>query len=92
MVIIGVEEKQGVYEGNAYHNAVFHGTVPIEHENGVGLKPKSVKVKFGVLSQNFGKALTTKEILSFVGKQLNFFYDEYKNVIVVQVVENKSQG
>ncbi|MCL2004085.1 MAG: hypothetical protein FWG72_08805 [Oscillospiraceae bacterium] len=85
MKIIGIEEKEGVYEGTAYHNIHFHGTEPFSNDKSAGLKTKEIKVKHKILSENFGKALTTKEILTFVGKEVAFYYDEYKNVNFVQV-------
>jgi len=84
MKITGVERKQGEYEGTPYNNVIYHGTEPIE-KDGLGLKVKSVKVKYAVLSELFNKQLTEKEIFAFVGKEVVFYYDEFKNVKFLQI-------
>jgi hypothetical protein len=83
--VIGIAESKGEYEGSIYHNVNFQCTVPYEDGKGTGLQAKSVKVKYKVLTECYGKPLTDKEIVAFVGKEVNFYYDEYKNVSVVQV-------
>jgi len=85
MKIIGIQRKTGVFEATEYDNYHFHATEPFSNDKSAGLKTKEIKVKHKILSENFGKSLTEKEILAFVGKEATFYYDEYKNVSFVQV-------
>lgn len=90
MKIFGVEQKEGIYEGNAYNNIHFHGTEPFSNINSAGEKAKEVKVKHRVLSSNFGKELNLKDIQALVGKELSFYYNEHGSVTVVQLETAKN--
>ena len=92
MKIIGVNESVGVYEGSPYDNAVFHGTEAYEQGKGTGLKSHKVKVKQKILTELYGKRLPEKELAAFIGKEVEFFYDEYKNVAFLQVIENNGKS
>lgn len=83
MKIIGIEERIGEYEDRPYHNVNFHCAEEFASEKSKGLDVSKVKVRYDVLTDTFGKALTTAEILSLVGKYVKFHYDKYKNVSIV---------
>jgi hypothetical protein len=90
MKIGGIEESTGVYEGNAYDNVKFNCKEPFESGKGVGEKYKVVKVKRKVLNENFEKHMTLKELGAFVGKEVTFFYDEFQNVMFVQIQQEQT--
>jgi hypothetical protein len=86
--VIGIAERQGVYEGSPYHNVNFHCTIPFSDDSGKssGLQVKHVKVKYDILCETQGgKRLAEKDLFAFIGKDVTFFYNEYKNVIFVQI-------
>lgn len=82
--IVGVEQKSGVYESIQYNNVKCHCTAPFENGKGSGFKVKEFKVKYSVLSEIVGKQLTEKELAALVGKEVSFYYDEFKNVSYIQ--------
>jgi len=92
MKIIGVEDSKGVFENRPYHNVNFYGTIPVNSNKGAGLKPKKVKVKLSVLSESFGRMMEVKDIITFMGAELDFDYDEYQNVKRVHVVESSANS
>jgi len=81
--IIGVESKQGVYEGAPYHNAYFNCTTPIESDKGAGLRVERIKVKHQVIVDLLGKHPTDKDLQSFVGKEVDFLYNKFQTVVSV---------
>ena len=90
MKIIGVEEKSGNFQGNDYHNIVFHCTEPFKSEKGTGLRTESIKVKYVIISENLGKPLTAKEIAAFAGQDANFYYDKFNNVSLVEFLQKET--
>lgn len=92
MKIIGIEEKFGEFENKPYHNVYFHCAKEFDNENSKGFNVSKVKVKYDTLTECCGKELTTKEILSLVGQDVKFHYDEYKNVSFVSVYDSDSES
>lgn len=88
MKIIGIEEKFGEFENKPYHKVHFHCAEEFHNEKSKGLRVEVVKVKYDILTESFDKALTTAEILSLVGQEVDFYYDKFKNVSIVNVIES----
>ena len=84
MKIIGIEERIGEFENKPYHNVNFHCAEEFENEKSEGVRVSIVKVRYDILTKTFGKELTTSEIKSLVGKNVDFLYDKYKNVSYVE--------
>lgn len=84
MKIIGIEERIGEFESKPYHNVNFHCAEEFENEKSEGVRVSIVKVRYDILTKTFGKELTTSEIKSLVGKDVDFLYDKYKNVSYVE--------
>jgi len=80
MKIIGIEEKIGEYQGSSYHNLYFYCTEALKSEKSAGSEVSSVKVKYDTLIVSLGKAHTIAEIFGFVGKDVEFYYNEFLNV------------
>ena len=84
MKIIGIEERIGEFENKPYHNVNFHCAEEFENEKSEGVRVSIVKVRYDILTKTFGKELTTSEIKSLVGKNVEFLNDKYKNVSYVE--------
>jgi hypothetical protein len=84
MKIIGVIIRDGTFEGHNYHNAYFQGTEPFAEGRGIGYQAKAVKVKIALLSELLGKMPTEKDLSPLVGKELTFFYNEFKTVTHIE--------
>jgi len=91
MKIIGIEEKIGEFEHTPYHNVYFHTAIEFNGEKNKGYCTKVYKAKYDVLEKSFGKAFTTAEILNLVGKEVDLFYDEYKNVSKIEIITSSSE-
>jgi len=85
--IVGVEVKQGIYEGITYHNVYFHCTTPIEEEKGKGLKVEVIKAKVNMLSEIFGKPSSVGDATNLIGHDVTFYFDAYKNVNFIRDVK-----
>lgn len=90
MKIIGIEEKIGEFDNKPYHNVNFHCAEEFNNERSNGLRVSTTKVKYDALTESFDRTLTTSEILSLVGQDVDFYYDKYKNVSIVNIIESKS--
>lgn len=90
MKVIGIEERQGVYEGNPYHNFLFHGTKDIEEGKGIGAAVELYKVKANRIIECLGKSVTREEIYGLIGSDLSFGLDSYKQVNLIRVIEKES--
>ena len=87
--ITGIQDSRGLYEGSKYHNIKFHCTMSAEAGKGFGILVKIIKVKYVVLTKQFGRELTERELEAFIGKSARFFYDEYSNVIFIELQDTK---
>lgn len=87
MNIVGYIRKTGEFEGRHYDNVYFQCTEPFAVGKGFGLMVQTVKVKYSTLKENFGETLTgdDDELTAFVGQTADFYYDEYKNVKLVEI-------
>ena len=88
--VIGVHESQGNFEGTDYHNINFHCSEAFDKDKCEGTKTSIVKVKYDVLCECVGKALMFKEIVSLIGRDVAFYYDEHGKVNVVQFAEKQT--
>ncbi len=84
MKIVGITERIGEFENKPYHNVNFHCAEEFNDEKSKGLKVSIVKVRYDILTKTFDKELTTSEIKSLVGKDVDFLYDKYQNVSLVE--------
>ncbi len=90
MKIVGIEEKIGMYEDKPFHNVNFHCAEEFKNNDKCeGLMVSKVKVRYDVLTKTFGKELTTSEIKSLVGKDVEeFHYDRYGKVSLVEFINS----
>ena len=88
-MVIGIAIKKGEYNGQPYHNVVFHCAYPAELRESVGQLTEIVKVKHSRLAECFGQQITDDDVFSLVGKDLAFGYDKYQNVNQIRIIEQK---
>jgi hypothetical protein len=82
MKIIGIEIREGTYEGRAYKNVMFYGTEKIKNERSIGVSVRFEKVAFALLEEKNG-IVEDDEVLGLMGKNLDFAYDKYDRVSYV---------
>ena len=76
--IIGIEKREGVYEGNAYNNTILHTTYTKENTRGVnGLCVATLKIK------------TANCPPLSLGDCVVPLYDKYGNVVYLDVKSKK---
>ena len=76
--IIGIEKREGVYEGTAYNNTILHTTYKKENaENCNGLCVATIKIKTAICPS------------VAVGDSVDPLYDKYGNVAHLSVTPRK---
>lgn len=86
MRVVGIEHKQGVYEGRPYDKYNIHC---LENESGdllAGETCHTIKLKAVKLSEAFGFLVTESDLVSLLGSEINPLYDRYKNPIRIEFV------
>lgn len=98
--ILGVERKSGDFENKlgmiiAYDNIYLHCSKCNDYSSetsfGIGVMVKSFKIKnsLDVITSVFGSQLTKDDLASLIGSKVNIFFDEFKNVDFVSVIDEK---
>lgn len=98
--ILGVERKSGDFDDKkgktiSYDNIYLHcsqcNDYSSESSFGIGVTVKSFKIKNSpdVITSVFGSQLTKDDLASLIGQRVNIFFDEYKNVDFVTVIDEK---
>ena len=74
--IVGVRHVQGTYEGNSYDNFILYVTESASDPNVIGICPQAIKVK----SKVFYDHVSPEKIKNVINRELEIYYDAYKNV------------
>lgn len=85
MTVVGIQEKKGEYNGNAYHNYLIHCLK--DDDNALGQVSEIVKVKFASVKEVFGKPMSLPELDSLIGEDIRCYYDKFGNATEIRVVE-----
>lgn len=89
MKIIGIKEKKGEYQGNAYHNYNVCTTTEIKEDksgDGFGFLANIQKVKKDVFEEYMASnGFTSLE--DTMGENVRFLFDNYGNVAIMEAVE-----
>ena len=80
MKIVGIVQKKGTYEGFDYNNLVLHCTYEDANGKTVGVLTCMHKIKVNRLPEIFGKKMSDSDIQSLVGKSIEVYYDQWRNV------------
>lgn len=99
-IVIGITESgPDIYQGKAYHNLVLHTSRTDDSKNAVGARAEQLKIKYVKLNDMFNlglsqeavEKLTPIDFMNLVGKEVKVYFDRYRNVDSVQVInDNKS--
>ena len=84
MTVVGVQNKQGNYQGNDYNNYLFHCTT--EDVNSLGKITEVIKVKAVKLSEVFGHPMGPSEFEKLIGNDIRVYYDRYGQVSEISVI------
>lgn len=74
--VVGVRHATGTFEGNNYDNFILYVTDSANDQNSYGICPQAVKVKAKV----FYQFVAPDKIKNVLNKDLEIYYDAYKNV------------
>lgn len=86
MIVIGMIQKHGEYQGREYDNVYLHCTT--SDENAVGELTEVVKVKTSEVRKVFGKPMSAADWGDLLGKEIRVYYGRYGNVDEVRVCED----
>ena len=86
MTVVGIQEKKGEYNGNAYHNYLIHCLK--DDDNALGQVPETVKVKFASVKEVFGKVMSIADFDALIGCEIRAYYDKFGNATEVRVIES----
>ena len=94
--VVGISVSKGEYQGFNYKNLVLHTLCKDEHTEGE--RAQNIKIKYKnlneVLSLNLTAAevdnLLPKDFINLIGKEIKVYYDQYRTVTEIVVVEKKS--
>lgn len=100
-IVIGITESgPDKFNGVYYHNLILHTSrTDSSDNNAVGARAEQLKIKYIKLSDMFGLSMTQEEVeklkpkdfQNLVGKEVKVYFDRYRNVDSVQVLnDNKS--
>lgn len=85
LTVIGVQEKQGTYQGVDYDNYIIHCTR--EDENAFGVVSEQIKIKSKSVSDLFGFSMGNSDWCDLIGKNIRVFYNKYGNVDEVRITD-----
>lgn len=94
--VIGVQNSQGVYKDNPYHNLMLQ--VEFKDDTGkkdfIGILVDAIKVKYSRLGEIFDIDGDTEHLPAsyfqfLVGKRIKVYYDRYGSVDGITVIEDK---
>lgn len=83
--ILGVSEREGVFEGHAYHNLYLHTAEPFNPDYGYGQKVEFHKVRWSDCVSLFEVA--GSNLMDLIGRRVVLNYNKYGNVSSVTIVK-----
>lgn len=101
--VLGVNNSQGVYQGNPYHNLMLQATWINENpkRDCVGTQVDHIKLKYRDLNETLDLGIDNQEDVEklpasyfqyLVGKDIKVYYDKYGNPDSVQIMNKPNQG
>lgn len=84
MTVIGVQDKEGTYEGIAYHNYLIHCVK--DDGDALGQVTEVVKVKVSKCKEIFGKSMSLDDMDDLIGKDIRCYYDKYGSVNEIRIL------
>lgn len=90
MTVVGIQEKKGEYNGNAYHNYLLH-CLKVD-DNSLGQISEIVKVKASNMREVFGRPMDLPELDALIGEEIRCYYDKFGNASEIRLVEKAEQA
>lgn len=96
--VIGVQRKQGVYNGNSYDNYLLHcmELTPYSSDSSrliAGFTCETVKIKAHMLSTVFrGLVSCEADLAALIGATLSISYDRYQNANNIEIVDTGTKS
>lgn len=90
--LVGLVEKQGVFQEKPFHSIKLHLIAPTVEEGFFGwrvLDPKFTSIKYDRLSFIFGKPIDMQELVTYVGDEVDIQYDDNKHIVGIHLIDNK---
>ena len=81
--VVGCKRVQGTFEGNPYDNYNVYCIETDDDKVLFGVCPQNIKVKSDVLH----RLVKPEQIKALENKTVMFYYDAYKKVIKVEVIQ-----
>jgi hypothetical protein len=88
MVVVGIQEKQGEYNGIKYHNYMLHCLK--DDDNALGQVSEVLKVKVANFKEIFGCPFSIDYLNSIIGCEIRAHYDRNGNVSEIIVSSESS--
>lgn len=85
MVVVGIQEKSGNYNGNDYHNYLLHCLK--DDDNALGQISEVLKVKVSKTKEVFGKTMELEDLDDLIGTEIRAYYDRYGQVSEIRIFE-----
>lgn len=86
MRVVGVDHKQGMYEGKVYDNYQLHCLTQDPASLIKGEACEIIKIKAPRLAELFGMVMTEQDLVSLVGAEISVYYDRYRNPTKIDIV------
>lgn len=81
--LVGLVEKQGVFEGKPYHSIKLHCIAPSDDKDFTGwrvLDPKTTSIKYDRLPYIVGRLMELSELVTYVGSEIDIQYNDNKQI------------
>lgn len=81
--LMGLVEKEGVFEGKPYHSIKLHCIAPGDDKGFVGwrvLDIKTTSIKFDRLPFIVGRPMEVSELATYVGSEIDIQFDDQKRI------------
>lgn len=91
--VCGVQVKKGQYQGFDYHNVLIHcindnPTPDTANCQTKGQTTETIKVKFALVKEVFGKPMSSVDWDNLIGEQIRVFFNRFGNPDKIEIVKS----
>lgn len=90
--LVGMIEKEGIFEGKPFHSIKLHCTAPCMDEGFTGVQvidPKVTSIKYDNLPFIVGRPMKVSELATYVGSEINLDFDQNKKIVGIQFLADQ---